>query len=289
MGVLVSFCALQVQAACTYFDGFIDNKDGTVTDPRNGLLWKRCSEGFEWVNSVCVGEAKIVNWFEAMKAARESRYLDINTWRLPSIGEIKAITGTWENCQNNSSENQQYAASSMLAHPNMTYKNTPKITSFWTSTRHEKNAMLGNMSNGSHDELPADIKEGLGLSFRLVASKKSAKPSEFEKNYDSKTIHSKNLEAQAYKDRISKEKNEQAKREAAERSANVCNSIYPGKTGTRAGPSSLSIAVNYVVRYVNKDRGTATIEATNSGQLNMNKLFPLNYLPNIFRKLNEVY
>ena len=71
--------------------------------------------------------------------------------------------------------------------------------------------------------------------------------------------------------RISKEKNEQAKREAAERSATVCNSVYPGKTGTHAGPSLLSIDVNYVIRYVNKDRGTATIEATNSGQLNMNR------------------
>ena len=63
----------------------------------------------------------------------------------------------------------------------------------------------------------------------------------------------------------------QERREAADRTPNVCNSIYPGKTGTRAGPSSLSIDVNYVVRYVNKDRGTATIEATNSGQLNMNR------------------
>jgi hypothetical protein len=31
---------------CVFFDKFKDNNDGTVTDPRNGLVWKRFAEGF---------------------------------------------------------------------------------------------------------------------------------------------------------------------------------------------------------------------------------------------------
>ena len=62
---------------------------------------------------------------------------------------------------------------------------------------------------------------------------------------------------------------EKDRREASER-VNACKNVYPGKTGVRSGASMLSIDVRYVVRYVNSERGVATIEATSSGQLNMN-------------------
>ena len=63
----------------------------------------------------------------------------------------------------------------------------------------------------------------------------------------------------------------QTKRDAELLAETPCYSVHPGKTGTYAGSSSLSIDVSYVVRYVNKDSGTATIEATTSGQLNMDR------------------
>lgn len=50
-----------------------------------------------------------------------------------------------------------------------------------------------------------------------------------------------------------------------------CESVYQGKVGTLKGKSYLSIDVQYVVRYVNTNKGMATIEATSSGQLNMNR------------------
>ena len=70
LGVLVACLSWQVQAACTFFDEFKDNNDGTVTDPRNGLIWKQCAEGFK-VNgwNGCKGYANPVDWHEAVKIA----------------------------------------------------------------------------------------------------------------------------------------------------------------------------------------------------------------------------
>jgi hypothetical protein len=44
-GIVLSLFALQAQSECGSFEGFVDNKDGTVTDPRFGTIWKRCAEG----------------------------------------------------------------------------------------------------------------------------------------------------------------------------------------------------------------------------------------------------
>lgn len=60
-------------------------------------------------------------------------------------------------------------------------------------------------------------------------------------------------------------------RREREQVAKVCARFSPGDTGTVRGPSRLSMDVNYVVRYVNASKGTITIEATSSGQLNMNR------------------
>jgi hypothetical protein len=79
--------------ACQYFDGFADNGDGTVTDPRNGLIWKRCSEGNEWDGSQCRGTAKELYWLDAMSAAKNSNYVGKNDWRLPTKDELVNVVG----------------------------------------------------------------------------------------------------------------------------------------------------------------------------------------------------
>jgi hypothetical protein len=77
-------------------------------------------------------------------------------------------------------------------------------------------------------------------------------------------------EAQEAARRAEREAQEAARR--AERAAQeACSRFNPGDTGTVRGPSMLSIDVGYVVRFVNATKGTITIEATSSGQLNMNR------------------
>ncbi len=115
-----------VQAECTFFTGFADNKDGTVTDTRNGLIWKRCAEGRDFRDGVCVGSSKEVSRSKndfAMQMARESRFLDKSDWRLPTKEEFAAVMGSYNDCSDN--PEGEYAASKAIA-----YKNE----AFWTST-----------------------------------------------------------------------------------------------------------------------------------------------------------
>ena len=74
LGFLFFIFALHAQAACTFFDAFQDNKDGTVTDPRDGLIWKRCAEGSEFNGSSCSTGGSNMLWADAMKTAKSSRF-----------------------------------------------------------------------------------------------------------------------------------------------------------------------------------------------------------------------
>ena len=103
-----------VQAKCTFFTGFADNKDGTVTDTRNGLIWKRCAEGFAFSNGECTGEGTKANWEDAKLMAHESRFLDKSDWRLPTKEEFEVVLSSDEKCANN--QNGEYAASKAIAH-----------------------------------------------------------------------------------------------------------------------------------------------------------------------------
>jgi Protein of unknown function (DUF1566) len=128
----------QAATKCVFFDKFKDNNDGTVTDPRNGLMWKRCAEGFTWSGSACEGVYLKLNWEAAMEAARQSRFLDKTDWRIPSKAEFSTVTGRFLDCRlhNDHPEKGEYAVSHMLAYP----VNEPGYEAslpgvFWTSTK----------------------------------------------------------------------------------------------------------------------------------------------------------
>lgn len=131
LGFLSFIFALHAQAACTFFDAFQDNKDGTVTDPRNGLIWKRCAEGFDWNGSACVGSTKEVSWFDAMKIAKQSRFQNQSDWRIPAKIEMEQVVGKNSGCSTNNYKKGEYAASSMIAH-SMRGDNSPGV--FWSSS-----------------------------------------------------------------------------------------------------------------------------------------------------------
>lgn len=133
-----NFSSTAGNQACQFFDGFIDHRDGTVSDPRNALVWKRCAEGSVWKAQACSATGIEVSWKTANQLAKDSRFLGKDDWRLPSRAELEKVAGLWDDyrnskplCKNNDYTSTQYAASPMLAHPLRTDK-FPGI--FWSST-----------------------------------------------------------------------------------------------------------------------------------------------------------
>jgi hypothetical protein len=132
------FSSTSGNQVCQFFDGFVDQQDGTVSDPRTGLIWKRCAEGSVWSAQSCSQTGLEMTWQAANQRARDSRFLGKDDWRLPSRAEFEKVVGLWDDyrnsrplCKNNDYTSAQYAASPMLAHPLRADK-FPGI--FWSST-----------------------------------------------------------------------------------------------------------------------------------------------------------
>ena len=87
------YSAAQGNPACRFFDGFKENGDGTVLDPRTKLTWKKCPEGASWSGQRCTGAAFQIDWFSAVKIAERSEFLGFKDWRLPTYKELVAIAG----------------------------------------------------------------------------------------------------------------------------------------------------------------------------------------------------
>ena len=68
---------------------FIDNKDGTVTHKKTGLMWQRCSIGQTWNGTTCTGLASTMTWDNATK--QSSSFANYNDWRLPTQKELQTI------------------------------------------------------------------------------------------------------------------------------------------------------------------------------------------------------
>jgi len=69
-----------------------DNSDGTITDKKTGLIWKKCSEGQTELS--CAGGADTFLWPAAMAQARIANlenYANANNWRLPNIKELTSL------------------------------------------------------------------------------------------------------------------------------------------------------------------------------------------------------
>ena len=69
---------------------YINNGDGTITDTKTGLMWKRCSEGLSGKNCE-KGKAKEYKWAEAMQRFKEVSYAGYDDWRMPTIDELKTL------------------------------------------------------------------------------------------------------------------------------------------------------------------------------------------------------
>ena len=65
------------------------NGDGTVSDTRNGLIWKQCAEGQSGTS--CSGSAKGYNWGAALRLAAASNFAGHSDWRLPNVKELLSL------------------------------------------------------------------------------------------------------------------------------------------------------------------------------------------------------
>lgn len=73
---------------------FLDHGDGTVTDRRTGLTWKRCLEGLS--DSGCtVGAVEYFTWQEALEQPSlvnaSGGFAGYTDWRVPNINELRSI------------------------------------------------------------------------------------------------------------------------------------------------------------------------------------------------------
>ncbi len=68
---------------------FTINGDGTVTDTRTGLIWKRCLEG-QSGDDCSQGRADAMTWDLALQQAAGS-FAGNSDWRLPNIKELASI------------------------------------------------------------------------------------------------------------------------------------------------------------------------------------------------------
>lgn len=71
---------------------YLDNKDGTITDIVNGLVWEKCTLGQTVVNGECEGQPTAFStWSDALKASSENSLLQGKEYRLPNIKELGSL------------------------------------------------------------------------------------------------------------------------------------------------------------------------------------------------------
>ncbi|TVR02246.1 MAG: DUF1566 domain-containing protein [Desulfovibrionales bacterium] len=99
-------------------DYYRDNDDGTITDIRTGLMWKKCSEGQVWNGISCTGIAYAFTWNSALRHASVHSYANYSDWRMPNVKELVSLV---EFCRVTPSINTKF------------FPNTP-ATFFWTSS-----------------------------------------------------------------------------------------------------------------------------------------------------------
>lgn len=170
--LLLATCALTSAsiAQCVYFDQFIENGDGSVTDPRGGLRWKKCAEGQQWSGSTCNGDATIHTWEEALRFSDNNLTAAGQIWRLPTVNEFKAVMGDWTACIRQRPLRQ---ASQQFSYPLLT---NGSLGDFWSLDRSDSGGTSVDMTTGMVSE-GSDVRYPRHV--RLVAGGDSATQTKF--------------------------------------------------------------------------------------------------------------
>jgi hypothetical protein len=104
--VLVAFIAVMLHSGFTWAVNctaglsasnpdtmYVDHGDGTVTDTRTGLMWKKCSEGQAWSSNTCSSatDRTLHTWSAALELAANSTFAGYDNWRLPNRKELASL------------------------------------------------------------------------------------------------------------------------------------------------------------------------------------------------------
>ncbi len=69
---------------------YIDHGNGTITDTKTGLMWKRCLEGLSGVNCE-KGKTEKYKYDAAVQRFKNVAYAGSSDWRLPTVDELKTL------------------------------------------------------------------------------------------------------------------------------------------------------------------------------------------------------
>jgi hypothetical protein len=102
---------------------YVDQGNGTVTDGRSGLTWKRCAEGQAWDGAACSGSPTFHDWPAALALAEASGFAGHDDWRLPNLKELLSLV---ETCRSDPAINDTIFPNTLFA--------PAENFSFWSST-----------------------------------------------------------------------------------------------------------------------------------------------------------
>lgn len=91
--VLNSLAYAEDDIGCSQNSGYIDNKNGTISDPRTNLTWQICVAGQEWNGESCGGTPTWLDMKEATIYAASNQLSKFNDWRIPEYEEFLSILG----------------------------------------------------------------------------------------------------------------------------------------------------------------------------------------------------
>lgn len=150
---------------------YLDNGDGTITDTKTQLTWKKCSEGQSGDN--CSGESTKYKWDDAMAKFGKGE------WRLPTYEELRTLVYcsngtpqevTWDyGCGGKGGKSEEYQRPTidLRVFPNTAKSGGYNELQYLSSTRLRKfsNLHISFYSGGKHD-----VPTIGGASVRLVRS-----------------------------------------------------------------------------------------------------------------------
>ncbi len=110
---------------------FIDNKNGTVTFKTSGLTWQQCAVGQNWTGTTCNGNAKKMNWGEAMKLT--SNFAGYNDWHLPTKDELMTLVECSDDQYNQDGSCKNYNLTNKPTINKIAFPNTNSSV-FWASS-----------------------------------------------------------------------------------------------------------------------------------------------------------
>lgn len=120
-------------------DRYIDNGDGTVTDTKTNLMWKKCAEGQS--GDKCNGTAITYGWDTATSNfGGGGSFAGYSDWKIPTIDELKSLVYCSNGTPTPLPDKMECATSdAAYQHPTIDTKSFPNVglhTVFWSSSTH---------------------------------------------------------------------------------------------------------------------------------------------------------